>query len=341
MNYWVIVLKCFFLSALDMVIGADRGCKTVRKGDESYSESITIPKMKWTETPAIVSKGKREYQVIGRVVHMNYVREYLAAKENMKFGNVQRKPNRIQLEVLADTVYIEGLIRMRGIKKLTVYSRKVVSGKDSQLDVRAPTLSPPFDTSFPLAPGTPGVPGQSGVAGPKVEVYTQLSEGHMYITNNGGNGNQGQKGADGKNGVDRIDGKPPRTFAQCKANRCRTVPGWTGDEGNPGKDGGNAGTSGDGGQAGKQRIYMNEVIGSIKLKTCPGQGGAAPINGKGGIGGLGSLGGTGFRCAMRETCVSNPWAPLSPSCHTSCRNEGATGRASRGARGPKGKDGTS
>ena len=39
----------------------------------------------------------------------------------------------------------------------------------------------------------------------KVEVYAQLSEGHMFITNNGGNGNQGQAGADGKNGEDRLD----------------------------------------------------------------------------------------------------------------------------------------
>lgn len=39
----------------------------------------------------------------------------------------------------------------------------------------------------------------------QVEVYTQLSEGHMFIASNGGNGNQGQKGADGKNGTDRID----------------------------------------------------------------------------------------------------------------------------------------
>ena len=37
-----------------------RGCKTVKKGDESYSESINIPKMKWTETPAVISKGKRK-----------------------------------------------------------------------------------------------------------------------------------------------------------------------------------------------------------------------------------------------------------------------------------------
>ena len=53
------------------------------------------------------------YQVIGRVVHMNYLQEYFAAKESMKFGNIQRKPNRLQLEVLADTVYIEVCIQKK------------------------------------------------------------------------------------------------------------------------------------------------------------------------------------------------------------------------------------
>ncbi|XP_066022392.1 uncharacterized protein [Pocillopora verrucosa] len=162
----------------------------------------------------------------------------------------------------------------------------------------------------------------------------------MFITNNGGNGNQGQAGADGKNGEDRLDAKPSRTFAQCKANGCRTVWGLQGDKGNSGKDGGNAGTSGDGGEAGKQRLHVNQIVGSIKLKTCPGQGGTAPINGKGGKGGLGSLGGKGFKCAMRESCSPNLFDPMNPSCHTSCRNDGATGRASRGARGDNGKDGT-
>ena len=51
------------------------------------------------------------YQVIGRVVHMNYLQEYFAAKKSMKFGNIQRKPNRLQLEILADTVYIEVCIQ--------------------------------------------------------------------------------------------------------------------------------------------------------------------------------------------------------------------------------------
>ena len=49
----------------------------------------------------------------------------------------------------------------------------------------------------------------------KVEVYAQLSEGHMFITNNGGNGNQGQAGADGKNGEDRLD-----AVRWCKSDNC-------------------------------------------------------------------------------------------------------------------------
>ena len=58
-------------------------------------------------------------------------------------------------------------------------------------------------------------------------------------------------------------------------------------------------------------------------------------------GGLGSFGGTGFRCAMRESCSTNLFDPMNPSCHTSCENDGATGRARRGGRGDGGKDGKS
>ena len=48
-----------------------------------------------------------KYQVMGRVVHMKYLQEHFAAKEKINFGRTQKRPNRIQLEVLADTVYIE------------------------------------------------------------------------------------------------------------------------------------------------------------------------------------------------------------------------------------------
>lgn len=38
---------------------------------------------------------------------MKYVREYFATKENINFGKRQSQANNIQLEVQADTVYIE------------------------------------------------------------------------------------------------------------------------------------------------------------------------------------------------------------------------------------------
>ena len=83
---------------------------------------------------------------------------------------------------------------MRGIKKLTVYSRKVVSGKDSKLDVRAPTLRQIFSD---LAPGTPGVRGESGVAGPK---GTGIKEkrNHIYYGGEGGGFWEGSHNFQGK-----------------------------------------------------------------------------------------------------------------------------------------------
>ncbi|XP_078358209.1 EGF-like repeat and discoidin I-like domain-containing protein 3 [Oculina patagonica] len=47
------------------------------------------------------------YQVIGRKVHMDFVKEYLTAKKNVDFGDSQELPNNIELEILADTVYVK------------------------------------------------------------------------------------------------------------------------------------------------------------------------------------------------------------------------------------------
>ncbi len=57
----------------------------------------------------------------------------------------------------------QGDIKMRGIKKLTTYSRKVSFVKDSRLDVRAPSLSQDLPI---LPPGTDGDDGKHGVHGP-------------------------------------------------------------------------------------------------------------------------------------------------------------------------------
>lgn len=52
---------------------------------------------------------------------------------------------------------------MRGIRKLTLYSRKVSFVKESRLDVSAPGLSQNLPT---LPPGTDGDDGKHGVHGP-------------------------------------------------------------------------------------------------------------------------------------------------------------------------------
>jgi len=52
---------------------------------------------------------------------------------------------------------------MRGIKKMTMYSREVAFVNESLLDFRAPDLSP---TLPPLAAGANGDDGKHGVHGP-------------------------------------------------------------------------------------------------------------------------------------------------------------------------------
>ena len=52
---------------------------------------------------------------------------------------------------------------MHGIKKLTVFSRKVVSAAESQLDLSAPTLTQTFRTQVY---GDDGQDGKDGAAGP-------------------------------------------------------------------------------------------------------------------------------------------------------------------------------
>ena len=47
------------------------------------------------------------YQVIGRNVYMDFVKEHLENKQNVKIGKSQELPNNIELEVLADTIYVK------------------------------------------------------------------------------------------------------------------------------------------------------------------------------------------------------------------------------------------
>jgi len=47
------------------------------------------------------------YRVVGRVAHMDFIEENLRTKHGVNFQDEQERPNYIELEVLADTVYVK------------------------------------------------------------------------------------------------------------------------------------------------------------------------------------------------------------------------------------------
>ena len=47
------------------------------------------------------------YQVVGRIVHMDFIQENLRTKHDVNFQDEQERPNNIELEVLADAVYVK------------------------------------------------------------------------------------------------------------------------------------------------------------------------------------------------------------------------------------------
>lgn len=47
------------------------------------------------------------YRVVGRVAHMDFIEENLRTKHGVNFQDEQERPNNIELEVLADTVYVK------------------------------------------------------------------------------------------------------------------------------------------------------------------------------------------------------------------------------------------
>ncbi|KAL9982967.1 hypothetical protein ACROYT_G005082 [Oculina patagonica] len=222
---------------------------------------------------------------------MDFVQEHLRTQKNVNFEDTQERPNSIELEVLADTVYVRGDIKMRGIKKLTTYSRKVSFVKDSRLDVRAPSLSQDLPI---LPPGTDGDDGKHGVHGPTVKIFADTAAGYMNIIPSGGNGKPGQSGANGHPGDNSMDKRPDKTNADCNDNAKKNIygrtydckkthlPGTRGVQGGAGGDGGYAGNSGNGGNAGRQTINVRKVRGKVELKTCRGTGGQAATNGVGG-----------------------------------------------------------
>ncbi|CAH3128096.1 unnamed protein product, partial [Pocillopora meandrina] len=277
------------------------------------------------------------YQVLGRNVHMDYVQEHLRTKREVTFGETQERANRIELEILTDTVYVKGHVDLRGIKRLTILSRKVIFSKDSRLDLRAPNLVQNFNN---LSPGSDGDDGEHGVHGPTVTVYAKMIAGYVNIITSGGNGKPGQNGANGRKAADSMHKQPDRTNSDCKAgktwNGCTShFAGRPGISGGNGGNGGDGGRSGNGGHAGHQTLHALTVKGKIELTSCRGTGGQPAINGLGGAGGLGGRGGRGINCRKKERCGGFKIY----TCSHWCESSGQTGEAARGATGRSGSNG--
>lgn len=44
---------------------------------------------------------------MGRNVFMDFVKEHLTTKKHVDFGDTQERPNNIELEIMADTIYVK------------------------------------------------------------------------------------------------------------------------------------------------------------------------------------------------------------------------------------------
>ncbi|CAH3128101.1 unnamed protein product [Pocillopora meandrina] len=275
------------------------------------------------------------YQVLGRNVHMNHVQERLCDQSEVTFGQNQKRANRIELEILSDTVYVQGHVDLRGIKNLTIFSREVIFTEDSRLDLSSPDLDQDLNI---LPPGSDGDDGKHGVHGPTVTVYAEIIAGYVYIVTNGGNGKPGQNGAKGRTAANNKPKQPDRTNSNCVAGITRTgctkhIAGIRGISGGNGGTGGDGGKSGNGGDAGRQTLHVLNVRGKIELTSCRGTGGQPAVNGLGGDGGLGGRGGRGINCRRRDICSYMVCR------HHRCESSELADEAPRGAPGRSGSNG--
>ncbi|KAJ7392019.1 hypothetical protein OS493_014955 [Desmophyllum pertusum] len=264
---------------------------------------------------------------------MNYLKEQLEAK-GVNFDAARlADPPELSIEVQADTVYIQGPVQLLGIRSLKIFTRAVIGGAGSELDVSAPIWSDGVYTNR-VTTGREGDDGKDGFNGPTVEIFADEIQGAFRIIANGGDGLRGQNGGNGVPGQNNNEKEADKKSSECtkqSASNCLSKAGQPGVKGRPGGNAGNSGTSGDGGDSGTLTVLVARVDGNVELRSCKGSGAQPGTNGRGGQGGLGSIGGKGV------TCYSNRWDPAQRL--PQCIYKRQTGNAARGPRGNSGRSG--
>jgi len=300
-----------------------------------------VPVPTWLETPSIVEISTGHYRALGRVIHARGLKDQLVTKKHLKFDFVRETMALVQqLDILADTIYIEGFVDFHGVKNVKIYARKIVAAIGSKIDFSAPDWnwqSPPPSGGN----GEDGKHGKHGFDGPQVEVFCDVISGNFYVTASGGNGQKGQDGGKGGRGGNSGDTKPDRSSSACtsqSSSYCRNVGGIPGERGPRGEKGGNAGRPGNGGNAGHINIRYRKLNGWLTTMSCKGAGAKPANNGQGGPGGAGGKGGRGRNCVTKQQVCMGFWP--TPCGSKYCADYGIGDRAASGPTGYQGASGS-
>ncbi|XP_078343981.1 uncharacterized protein LOC144629619 [Oculina patagonica] len=336
--YCIEKFKCCRMKTLTVETGTEvpsvsNGCARLSLG-EGNTENVIIPQLSWIQTPSVLEIEAGHYRAFGRVIHLQYLQERLTTQNGLNFDATRQTMDLVdQMDILADTVYIEGNVLLHGIRNVKIYAREIIASPGSRIDFSAPNWNQVYQLR--VVTGSDGEDGKHGTSGPQVEIFCDVINGALEVISNGGDGHKGQDGGNGAVAQDSHDRRPDKPASICyegwrDRRSCNPYSGERGVRGPTGGRGRNAGQPGNGGNAGRINIRYRNITGTVQLNSCPGSGAPAATNGRGGMGGAGGAGGKGRYCRIQSTMIS-----------TSCMNYGATDRAPNGPRGHTGPSGSS
>ncbi|XP_078344426.1 uncharacterized protein LOC144630023 [Oculina patagonica] len=240
-----VFVSCRRFIQASTVGSVSNGCARLTLGDRS-NPNPTIPQATWYQTPTVVNMGNGHYRALGRVIHLKKLKQQLESQKQLNFHAVRSTMNVVQrVDILAEAVYVEGTVSLRGINSVKIYAREIVASTGSKIDFSAPNWNQFYRRG--VSPGSNGENGKHGLGGPRVDISCDVITGSLEVISNGGNGHKGQRGGDGNNKADSGHTQPDVSSSICKnkpQSSCRTYAGKRGVRGQNGGKGGNAGNPG-------------------------------------------------------------------------------------------------
>ncbi|KAL9958276.1 hypothetical protein ACROYT_G035272 [Oculina patagonica] len=148
------------------------------------------------------------YRAFGRVIHLQYLQERLTTQNGLNFDATRQTMDLVdQMDILADTVYIEGNVLLHGIRNVKIYAREIIASPGSRIDFSAPNWNQVYQLR--VVTGSDGEDGKHGTSGPQVEIFCDVINGALEVISNGGDGHKGQDGGNGAVAQDSHDRNEP------------------------------------------------------------------------------------------------------------------------------------